>query len=107
MGALSLKLPNDLLEASGDCARALRLSRAAYIRCAIERMNRDTWTQLRAWRLADVSVKVREESMLVNAEFAAIERDPRGAGARRGPIVTTRAIRRVRFLERRVPRGRR
>lgn len=76
MGAISLKLSNDLLEASGACARALRLSRAEYIRRAIERMNRETWAQLRAQRLAEVSHKVRDESMRVNAEFAAIEQDP-------------------------------
>jgi hypothetical protein len=52
------------------------MSRAEYIRRAIERMNRDTRAQLRAKRLAEVSRKVREESMRVNAEFAAIEQDP-------------------------------
>jgi len=75
MGAVSLKLPDQLLERSGECARALRLSRAAYIRRAIERMNGETRAQLRAKRLAEVSRKVRDESMRVNAEFAAIERD--------------------------------
>ena len=79
MGAISLKLPDELVEASGECARALRLSRAEYIRRAIERLNRETRTQLRARRLAEVSRRVREESMLVNAEFAAVERDPDAA----------------------------
>ncbi|MBI4012865.1 MAG: CopG family transcriptional regulator [Candidatus Rokubacteria bacterium] len=76
MGAISLKLPESLLEASGRCAEALRLSRAEYIRRAIERMNRETSARLRARRLSDVSKKVRRESMRVNAEFAAIERAP-------------------------------
>lgn len=76
MGALSLKLPNDLLETSGRCAEALKLSRAEYIRRAIERMNRETRARLNAKRLAEASRKVRKESMQVNAEFAAIERDP-------------------------------
>ncbi len=76
MGAISLKLPDDLLDASGRCAGALRLSRAAYIRRAIKRMNRETNARLRAKRLAEVSRKVRKESMRVNAEFAAIEQDP-------------------------------
>jgi hypothetical protein len=76
MGAISLKLPDDLLEASRRCAGALHLSRAEYIRRAIERMNRETRAQLRARRLAELSQRVRKESMLVNAEFAAIERDP-------------------------------
>lgn len=76
MKAVSLKLPDDLLETSRRCADALRLSRAAYIRRAIERMNRETSARLRAKRLAEVSRKVRKESMRVNLEFAAIEHDP-------------------------------
>ena len=76
MGAISLTLPEELLQASGELAEALTLSRAEYIRRAIERMNRETRAQLRAKRLAEVSQRVREESMRVNAEFAAIESDP-------------------------------
>lgn len=76
MGAISLKLPDDLLDASGRCAAALKLSRAAYIRRAVERMNRETRAEVRARRLAEVSRKVRGESMRVNVEFAAVERDP-------------------------------
>jgi len=76
MGAISLKLPDKLLELSGQCAKTLRLTRSECIRRAIERMNRETRSVLRAKRLAQVSKKVRTESMRVNAEFAAIERDP-------------------------------
>ncbi|OGL06763.1 MAG: hypothetical protein A3H48_04190 [Candidatus Rokubacteria bacterium RIFCSPLOWO2_02_FULL_71_18] len=76
MGAISLKLSDELLDASGRCASALKLSRAAYIRRAVERMNRETRARLRARRLAEASRKVRGESMKVNAEFAAIERAP-------------------------------
>jgi predicted transcriptional regulator len=76
MGAISLKLPNDLLQKSQECAEALRLPRAEYIRRAIERMNRETRARLRAKRLAEVSRRVRGESLRVNAEFATIERDP-------------------------------
>ena len=75
MAAISLKLPDQLLEASGRCADALRLTRAAYIRRAIERMNRDTRASVRARRLHHASGKVRGESMRVNAEFDAMERD--------------------------------
>lgn len=53
----------------------VRLSRAGYVLCAIERVNRDSWAQFRARRLAEVSRRVRGESMRVNAEFAAVERD--------------------------------
>jgi predicted transcriptional regulator len=76
MGAILLKLPDDLVETSGRYAAALRVSRAAYIRRAIEQMNRETRAQLRAKKLAEASKKVRKESMRVNAEFAAIEGDP-------------------------------
>ncbi len=76
MGAISLKLPEDVLETSRRCADTLHLSRAAYIRRAIERMNRQTETMLRARRLAEASKKVRKESMRVNREFSAIEQAP-------------------------------
>lgn len=75
MPAISIQLPGPLLDASGRCADALQLSRAEYIRRAIERMNRDTRAKTRAARLAEVSRKVRGESLKVNAEFDAIERD--------------------------------
>jgi hypothetical protein len=73
MRAISLKLPEDVLVTSRRCADTLHLSRAAYIRCAIERMNCQTESILRATRLAEASKKVRKESMRVNREFAAIE----------------------------------
>ncbi len=76
MGAVSLKLPDELLEASGRCAEALQIPRAEYIRRAIEQMNRETQKRLRAKKLTEASRKVREESMKVNAEFALIEQDP-------------------------------
>lgn len=76
METISLKLSDELLETSGQCAKLLQLSRADYIRRAIVRMNSRTRRQLRAKRLADASRKVRRESMRVNAEFGAIEHAP-------------------------------
>ena len=76
MERISLKLPQALLEATGRCASKLRLTRAEYFRTAIGRMNRETTSAMRVQRLADASRRVRKESMRVNAEFAAIERDP-------------------------------
>lgn len=75
MPAISLKLSEHLLAASGQCAAALQLSRAEYVRRALERMNRETRARLRADRLQAASRRVRRESMRVNAEFDAIERD--------------------------------
>jgi metal-responsive CopG/Arc/MetJ family transcriptional regulator len=74
--ALALKLPEELLEESSRLANSLRIPRAEYIRLAIRRMNKKTAARLRAQRLAEISRRVRAESMKVNAEFAAIERDP-------------------------------
>jgi hypothetical protein len=76
MAAISLKLPDDVLQTSRECAEALHLPRAEYIRRAIERMNGETRARMRAQRLAEASRRVRRESLRVNAEFAAIERDP-------------------------------
>jgi hypothetical protein len=76
VGAISFKLPEDLPEAAGRCASELRLTRSEYIRAAIERMNRETAAAMRVQRLAEASRKVRKESICINAEFAAIERDP-------------------------------
>ncbi|HYB90480.1 MAG TPA: ribbon-helix-helix protein, CopG family [Candidatus Binataceae bacterium] len=76
MDSISLKLPDELLKTSNRCAKALGIPRAEYIRRAIERMNREAEARARAERLARASRKVRRESMRVNAEFAAIEREP-------------------------------
>jgi len=42
LGAISLNLPENVLESSRRWADTLHLSRAAYIRRAVERMNRKT-----------------------------------------------------------------
>jgi len=76
MKAISLKLPEELLATSGALARSSGVSRAEYIRRALERMNREQAAERRRRRIAEVSRRVRAESMRVNAEFAAIERDP-------------------------------
>jgi hypothetical protein len=56
MKSIGLRLPEKLRKKSGWSAGRLQISRAE--------------------RLAEVSRRVREESMRVNAEFAAVERDP-------------------------------
>jgi metal-responsive CopG/Arc/MetJ family transcriptional regulator len=76
MRSIALKLPDDLMDESSRFATRLQVSRAEYIRMAIRRMNRQTQARLRAERLAEVSRRVRGESMEINAEFAAIEQDP-------------------------------
>jgi metal-responsive CopG/Arc/MetJ family transcriptional regulator len=75
MELISLKLPEKLLAASDRYAKALGIARAEYIRRAIQRMNDDAEARMRADRLTRASRKVRKESLRVNAEFAAVERD--------------------------------
>jgi very-short-patch-repair endonuclease len=76
MSTISVQLPDDLLKVSTKLAESLHLSRAAYIRRSLERMNRETERHLRVERLTRASLKVRKQSMAVNAEFAMVERDP-------------------------------
>jgi hypothetical protein len=75
MKAILLKLPNELVEAGDTCANRLGISRAEYIRRAIDRMNHETARAERARALVNASKKVRAESARVNAEFDAIEED--------------------------------
>jgi metal-responsive CopG/Arc/MetJ family transcriptional regulator len=75
MKAVLLKLPNELVEAGDACADTLGVSRAEYIRRAIDRMNRETARAQRARELMKASKKVRAESARVNAEFDVIEGD--------------------------------
>ena len=79
MEFICIKLPEKLLETSDRRARALEITRAEYIRRAIEHMNRETnKAHVRAAQMARASRKVRRGSMPLNAEFDRIERDSRG-----------------------------
>ena len=62
MRTISLHLPDELLEASRRYSAATKLSRVAYIRRAIERMNRQTDAALRAKRMREASAKCRKET---------------------------------------------
>ncbi len=75
MKAISLKLPDEIVSRSEEYAETLSISRAEYIRRAIEHMNKEIGDVLRADRIKKASQKVREESMRINAEFDAIEED--------------------------------
>jgi hypothetical protein len=78
MATISLKLPDELLATSGRCADVLKLSRAAYIRLAVDRLNKETQAAIRSRQIAKVSRRVRRESMKVNREFSRIERATAG-----------------------------
>lgn len=76
MSTITVTLSDDLLKRCTRYAHLLRVSRAAYIRQSLERMNHEIERRLRADRLTQASHKVRGESMRVNAEFDAIAADP-------------------------------
>jgi predicted transcriptional regulator len=76
MTTLSLRVPNDLLHEVDTAAEQLHIPRAAYVRKALEQMNIVVAAQARRQRLMEASLKVRGESMRVNAEFDAVEDAP-------------------------------
>jgi len=76
MTAISLRLPDDLIVEADRRARDLHLPRAEYIRRAIAAQNAQVLAEQRRQRMMKASRQVRGESMLVNAEFAAIEDAP-------------------------------
>lgn len=75
MTLISLDLPQEELALSNRFAKSLHLSRAEYLREAIRQRNLKMEKERRDKRMADVSRRVRKESMRVNAEFSAIETD--------------------------------
>jgi predicted transcriptional regulator len=76
MTSLSLRLPDELLHDVDDFARQMHIPRAEYVRKALEQMNMTVAAQQRRTRLMETSLKVRTESMKVNAEFNAVEDAP-------------------------------
>lgn len=76
MTTLSLRLPDELLHDVDDFARQMHIPRAEYVRKALEQMNMTVAAQRRRKRLMETSLKVRTESMKINAEFAAVEDAP-------------------------------
>jgi metal-responsive CopG/Arc/MetJ family transcriptional regulator len=76
MMSISLRMPDDFLHEVDTFAEELHLPRAAYVRKALERMNAAVAAERRRTRLMEVSLKVRTESMKVNAEFSEIDDVP-------------------------------
>jgi len=76
MTSLSLRLPDELLHDVDDFARQMHIPRAEYVRKALEQMNMAVAAQQRRTRLMEASLKVRMESMKINAEFNAVEDSP-------------------------------
>ena len=76
MSIVSVRLSDRLLHDVDIMAHSLHLARTEYIRKAIEQMNEKTLSVKRKQRLIQASLKVRNESMAVNAEFSRVEHDP-------------------------------
>ena len=75
MSTISLRLPDDLLKEVDKNAHALSIARAEYVRRAVEELNARLLGKRRRDKLLQASLRVRKESMKMNAEFARIERD--------------------------------
>jgi predicted transcriptional regulator len=76
MSLISVRLADNLLNEVKIRAQALHMSKTEYIRKAIEHMNEEVLKQERKEKLMHASLKVRKESLLVNAQFSRIEYDP-------------------------------
>jgi len=76
MSLVSIRLADNLLDEVKIRAQALHMSQTEYIRKAIEHMNEEVLRHERKKKLTQASLKVRNQSMLVNAEFSRIEYDP-------------------------------
>ncbi len=74
MNTVSMRLPDHLLRDLDKRAAELDIPRTEYIRRAIVAMNFAIEDAKRRERLQRASLKVRAESMKVNAQFAAVER---------------------------------
>lgn len=76
MNAISMRLPDDVLRELDQRAALLKLSRTEYIRAAVRAMNRAVDDERRKTRIRSASLRVRGESLKVNAEFSRIEHAP-------------------------------
>jgi predicted transcriptional regulator len=76
MSAVSIRLSDDLLSQVDRLARELRIPRTEYIRRALADFNQEIEDQKNRKRLMRASMKVRENSMTVNAEFDEVEDAP-------------------------------
>jgi metal-responsive CopG/Arc/MetJ family transcriptional regulator len=73
MGLITLRLSEDLLKKTDKFAEDGHLSRAEYVRKALEKMNRSMMAERMDRQIKRASLKVRAESMAVNDEFSQVE----------------------------------
>ncbi len=75
MSVLTIRLSEKLLKDADRIAKNKKLSRSSFIRETLEESIRKTLEAEKRKRLREASLKVRRESMKVNAEFAKFEED--------------------------------
>jgi metal-responsive CopG/Arc/MetJ family transcriptional regulator len=76
MTTITVRLPDNLFKELDSQSKELKISRAFYVRKALEHLSQEMNTQRRRERLKKVSLMVRSESLKVNAEFREIEDAP-------------------------------
>lgn len=76
MKTVTIRIPDDLACSIDSCANHLHLTRSEYIKRAILAMNKILADETRAQKLRNASQKVRQESMVINAEFSPGESNP-------------------------------
>jgi metal-responsive CopG/Arc/MetJ family transcriptional regulator len=77
MSALTVRLPNNVIDEVNNRAKKLHITRSEYIRKSIENMNKKLQQQERKDKFIRVSKLVRKESMIVNSEFSKVEYEPK------------------------------
>lgn len=73
---LSVRLDETLVHDLKKKSKLLQVSQTDYIRRAIKRMNAMIDKREKKKRMKEISLRVRKESMKVNAEFSEHEHDP-------------------------------
>ena len=73
MTTISLRIPDKLLAEVTRHSKEMHIPRTEYIRRSLINMNHLTQLELRRKRMIDASLRVRNESMQVNAEFDTLE----------------------------------
>ncbi len=76
MSALTIRLPDKVMNEVDKRAQKLHITRSEYIRKSIESMNKRMQEEESRANLIETSKRVRKESMIINSEFSKVDHDP-------------------------------
>ena len=76
MATISIRFKDEEVALLNEYSRSLHIPRTEYVRRAVVAMNIRVDRELRRKKIMEASRRVREESMHVNTEFAAVEDAP-------------------------------